>query len=62
VLNGGSDRYATHPFHLNLTRLGLHGPQKGKDLWTGKQVALTNDEPIEIASHDILLVRIPQPK
>jgi alpha-galactosidase len=62
VLNAGSDRYTTHPFHLNLTRLGLHGPQKGKDLWTGKQVALTNDEPIEIASHDILLVRIPQPK
>ena len=62
VLNGGSDRYTTHPFRLNLARLGLHGPQKGKDLWTGKEVTLANDQPIEIASHDILLVRIPQPK
>ena len=62
VLNAGSDRYSTHPFHLNLTRLGLHGAQNGKDLWTGKEVTLTNDEPIELDSHDILLVRIPQPK
>lgn len=62
VLNAGSDRYASHPFHLNLARLGLHGPQSGKNLWTGKQVTLTNGEPLEIASHDILLVRIPQPK
>ncbi len=62
VLNAGSDRYATHPFHLNLARLGLHGPQSGKNLWTGKQVTLTNGQPLEIASHDILLVRIPQPK
>ncbi len=62
VLNAGSDRYASHPFHLNLEKLGLHGPQNGKDLWTGKEVTLTNDMPIEIASHDILLVRIPQPK
>lgn len=62
VLNAGSDRYSTHPFHLNLTRLGLHGAQQGKDLWSGKEVTLTNDEPIELASHDILLVRIPQPK
>jgi alpha-galactosidase len=62
VLNVGSDRYSTHPFHLDLARLGLHGAQKGKDLWSGKEVTLTNDEPIELASHDILLVRIPQPK
>ena len=62
VLNAGSDRYSTHPFHLNLARLDLHGAQKGKDLWSGKEVTLTNDEPIELASHDILLVRIPQPK
>jgi alpha-galactosidase len=62
VLNAGSDRYSSHPFHLNLERLGLHGAQNGKDLWTGKEVTLTNDEPIELASHDILLVRIPQPK
>ena len=62
VLNAGSDRYSSHPFHLSLARLGLHGPQKGKDLWTGKEVTLTDNEPIEIASHDILLVRIPAPK
>ena len=36
VLNAGHDRYSTHPFHLSLAKLGLHGPQKGKDLWTGK--------------------------
>ena len=62
VLNAGSDRYSTHPFHLNLERLGLHGPQKGKNLWSGEEVTLTNDQPIELASHDILLVRIPSPK
>ncbi len=62
VLNAGSDRYSTHPFHLDLARLGLHGAQQGKDLWTGQAVTLTNDEPIELASHDILLVRIPSPK
>ena len=62
VLNAGSDRYSSHPFHLSLTKLGLHGPQAGKDLWTGKEVTLTDDEPIELASHDILLVRIPSPK
>jgi alpha-galactosidase len=62
VLNAGSDRYSTHPFHLDLAKLGLHGEQKGKDLWTGKEVTLTNDEPIEIAGHDILLIRIPAPR
>ncbi len=62
VVNAGSDRYSTHPFHLSLTRLGLHGPQNGKDLWTGKDVTLTDNMPLEIASHDILLVRIPSPK
>jgi alpha-galactosidase len=62
IVNAGSDRYSTHPFHLDLARLGLHGPQKGKDLWTGKEVTLSDHMPIEIASHDILLVRIPQPK
>jgi alpha-galactosidase len=62
VLNAGSDRYSSHPFHLNLARLGLHGPQKGKNLWTGGEVTLTNNMPLEIASHDILLVRIAAPK
>lgn len=62
VINAGSDRYATHPFHLSLAKLGLHGAQKGRDLWTGKEITLTDNMPLEIASHDILLVRIAAPK
>src|SRR4051812_37630977 len=58
VLNAGSDRVSTHPFHLSLAKLGLKGAQKGKDLWTGKEVTLTDNMALEIASHDILLVRI----
>jgi len=62
VINAGSDRYSTHPFHLSLSKRGLHGPQKGKDLWTGKEITLTNGMPLEIPSHDILLVRVPSLK
>ncbi|MFZ0395750.1 MAG: glycoside hydrolase family 27 protein [Terracidiphilus sp.] len=62
VVNAGSDRYSTHPFHLDLARLGLHGPLQGKDLWTGKDITLTDKMPIEIKEHDILLVRIAAPK
>jgi alpha-galactosidase len=62
VINVGSDRYSTHPFHLNLHKLGLGDTQTGKDLWTGKAVTLTQNEPLELASHDILLVRIDAPK
>ncbi len=62
VLNAGSDRYSTHPFHLDLAKLGLHGAQSGVNLWTGKDIQLTDKMPIEIASHDILLVRIASPK
>jgi len=62
VLNAGSDRYSTHPFHLSLTKLGLHGTQNGKDLWTGKEIELKNDMPIELAGRDVLLVRIANPK
>jgi alpha-galactosidase len=62
VLNAGSDRLSTHPFHLSLAKLDLHGAQKGKNLWTGQDVTLTDNMPIEIPSHDILLVRIEQPK
>ena len=61
VINVGSDRYATHPFHLNLARLGLAATQTGKDLWTGKETTLTQHMPLELPSHDILLVRIPAP-
>ena len=62
VLDAGSDRVSTHPFHLDLARLGLPGPLQGKDLWTGKDVNLTQNMPIEIKEHDILLVRVPSPK
>jgi alpha-galactosidase len=55
-------RFASHPFHLSLAKLGLHGPQQGKDLWTGNLVTLTDNQPIELASHDVLLVRIAAPK
>jgi alpha-galactosidase len=62
VLNAGSDRVASHPFHLSLAKLGLHGQQKAKDLWTGKEITLTDNMPIELDSHDTLLVRIASPK
>jgi alpha-galactosidase len=62
VLAAGDNRFSTHPFHLSLAKLGLHGPQQAKDLWTGKEMQLTDNMPIEIASHDVLLVRIAAPK
>jgi alpha-galactosidase len=58
VLNVGSDRIGTHPFHLSLAKLGLQGPKTGKDLWTGKTFSLSENMPIEIASHDVFLVRV----
>jgi alpha-galactosidase len=62
VINAGDSRYATHPFHLSLNQLGLHGPQTGKDLWTGKPIKLSDGQPLELARHDVLLVRIDAPK
>jgi alpha-galactosidase len=62
VLASSNARYSTHPFHLDLGKLGLRGSQKGKDLWTGKEVELTDGMPIEIDRHDVLLVRIAEPK
>ena len=56
------ERMATPAAKLDLARLGLHGPQKGKDLWADKEITLTQNMPIELASHDILLVRIANPK
>jgi alpha-galactosidase len=61
VLNAGSDRVATHPFHLSLAKLGITGPVKGKDLWTGKEIEMNDNMPVELKSHDILLVRIGGP-
>jgi alpha-galactosidase len=62
VINAGDSRYSTHPFHLNLNQLGLHGPQSGKDLWTGKPITLSDGQPLELARHDVLLVRIDAPR
>jgi alpha-galactosidase len=62
VFNAGDDRLSTHPFHLNLSKLGLHGTQDGNDLWTGKSIRLTEGQPIELTSHDVLLVRVNTPK
>ena len=57
-----NSRFSTHPFHLDLDKLGLHGSQQAKNLWTGKTIELTNGMPLELASHDVLMVRIAQPK
>jgi alpha-galactosidase len=62
VLNAGAERSMDHPFYLDLARLGLHGPQTGKDLWTGKEIEIKDREPLAMGIHDILLVRINSPK
>ncbi|MGA9583898.1 MAG: glycoside hydrolase family 27 protein [Terracidiphilus sp.] len=62
IVNVGSDVYSTHPFHLDLAQLGLNGSQHAKNLWTGKEMDLTNNMPVELPSHDILLLRIASPK
>jgi alpha-galactosidase len=62
VINAGDSRYSTHPFHLNLDQLGLHGTQTGKDLWTGKTIKLRDGQPLELVRHDVLLVRIDAPR
>jgi alpha-galactosidase len=61
VVNVGSDRFSTHPFRLDLARLGLHGSQTGRNLWTGKETTLTDKMPVELPSHDVLLVRVNHP-
>ena len=58
IVNVGSDRTANHPFHLSLSKAGLSGSLSGKDLWTGKPVQLTDSMPIQLPSHDVLLVRV----
>jgi alpha-galactosidase len=62
VMNTGSDRWPSHPFHLSLAKLGLHGPLQGRDLWAAKEIMLSDNMPLEIGSHDILLVRVAKPK
>lgn len=60
VLNVGSQR-PNEPFHMNWARIGLHGPQRGINLWTGKSTLLSDATPIRLASHDVLMVRIAHP-
>ncbi len=62
VINAGDSRYSTHPFHLSLDQLGLHGTQTGKDLWTGKTIKLRDGQSLELTRHDVLLVRIDAPR
>ena len=62
ILNAGSDRQSTHPFHLDTKKLGLRGTVKGKDLWTGKEIEIKDNMPIELNGRDILLVRIDKSK
>jgi len=62
ILNVGSDVNATHPFRLELAKLGLTGHERATDLWTGKVLELTDHMPIELGSHDILLLRIAEPR
>ena len=61
ILNAGSDVYSTHPFRLSLRPLMLTGVQPATNLWTGEKVVLSDGMPIEIPSHDILLLRIDKP-
>ena len=62
ILDAGVQRYSTHPFHLDLSKLGLKGPQQGKNLWSGQPITLTAQMPIEMTWHDVLLVRIAPPQ
>jgi alpha-galactosidase len=61
ILNAGSDLYSTHPFHLGLRLLGLTGVQSATNLWTGEKMVLSEALPLEIPSHDVLLLRIDEP-
>jgi len=63
IFNVGSARLAdTHPFRLNLAKLGLHGAQQGKDLWSGAAVSLTDRQAIALARHDVMLIRLDAPR
>ena len=61
IFDVGDSRYSTHPFHLKLSKLGLAATQTGKNLWTGNAVELTENEPLNLVSHDVVLVRIDAP-
>lgn len=60
VFNVGPDR-DVHPYHLDLARIDLHGPQAARDLWAHHDVTLSDATPITLESHDVLLLRIAHP-
>ena len=67
IINNGMDRYSSNPFYLDLHKLPLKpwrkdGPLMARDLWSGKQITLTDHTPIQLASHDVLLVRVDRPE
>jgi alpha-galactosidase len=62
ILNAGSARYSSHPFHLDTAKLGIRGAVKGKDLWSGKEIEIKDNMPIELGGHDVLLVKIDKPR
>lgn len=61
VFNLGST-HVNYPFHLDLARLGLHGPQQATDLWTGRSLTLSDTTPLDVKSRDVLMVRIAHPR
>lgn len=60
VFNLGSSRF-NYPFHLDLARLGMHGPQQVTDLWSGKSMNVSSATPLDVKSHDVWMVRIDHP-
>lgn len=58
ILNAGSDRVSTHPFHLDLGKLGMHGKVKAHDVWKNSDMELSDNMPVELNSHDVLLLKI----
>ncbi len=62
MFNLGATRSAAHPFRLELSKLGLHGPQQAQDLWSGKAVELAASQPVNLGTHDVWLLRIGKPR
>ena len=60
IFNLGSARF-NYPFHLDMARLGMHGTQQGVDLWDGKSLEFNDSTPLDVASHDVLMIRIAHP-
>lgn len=61
IFNIGSARYASAPWSLDLKRLDLHGPQQATDLWSGRRYTLVQGMPLQLARHDVLLLRLHHP-